>query len=235
MPKRRTSQLRSRRQLKVARVVPSTVAAASVGTTETHVPTEPSSLPLAAKTDIGTVSPRHRRRRVKAKARSHAITKPAWELPKESVQHQKALSIVAMRVAGLTTEEIAKALNIKPASVNQYMWLAGKNGWLPKRGGGFADPKDRMEYQIAHKVVRNIDEMLDSQDLDTRKEVTMETAKGTLFKKFGEVAAAPTSTNMVIAIRMERPTSTIELPPIREGTTGGQPKYIEADVVAVDG
>jgi hypothetical protein len=136
------------------------------------------------------------------------------------------LAIIALRLAGKTRDEIAAELNVKPTTINQYMYVAGKNGWLSKRA---IDPTDRLEYEIAHKVVRNLDEMLDSDNESRRDQATMKTAEGTLFKKFAE-AAGQAPPLAIIGIRIEMPTSG-EPAPIREGTTGGTMRWVEAEVV----
>lgn len=148
-------------------------------------------------------------------------------LPKNSVVRQKALAIMAMRLAGHANDAIAAELGLSEKSLNQYLWMAGKRGWIPRKKG-FADPKDDMEFSLAHKVVRNLDSLLDSEDNETKKEVTLEVAKGTLFKRFGEQAVvAPPST--VLAIRIEMPPGPTQ--EIREGTTGGRGRWIEATIV----
>src|SRR5882672_3909280 len=105
------------------------------------------------------------------------------------------------------------------------MFLAGRNGWLSKHA---VDPTDRLEYEIAHNVVRNLDEMLDSTNEDRRDLATLKTAEGTLFKKFAEVQnVAPPLT--MIGVRIEMPNVGAPMP-IREGTTGGEPLWKEGEV-----
>lgn len=147
-------------------------------------------------------------------------------LPPKSLVRLRVLEIVKMRIEGKTNDEIAAALNVKPATVRQYMFLAGKNGWLKKHA---VDPADRLEHEIAHKVVRNLDEMLDSSDEARRDVATLKVADGMLFKKFAAEAAAPPPL-AVIGIRIEMPAG-VAPGPIREGTTGGAPRFIDAEVV----
>lgn len=144
-------------------------------------------------------------------------------LPSNALLRQKVLAIISMRVAGKSTDEIAETLHVKPATIRQYMWIAGKNGWLARRA---VDPTDRLEYEIAHKVVRNLDEMLDSDNEGRRDLATMKTAEGVLFKKFGDAAqAAPLA---VIGIKIEMPAGPAVT--IREGTTGGTMRWVEGEV-----
>jgi DNA-binding Lrp family transcriptional regulator len=154
-------------------------------------------------------------------------------LPKNSVVRQKALAIMAMRLAGHSNEEIAKDLGLSERSLNQYLYMAGKRGWIPRKKG-FVDPKDEIEFSLAHKVVRNLSEAMDDDTrnektgMPVKTEVALEVAKGTIFKKFSDAGQAAPPTN-VLAIRIEMPPG----PPqeIREGTTGGRGRWIEATVV----
>lgn len=147
-------------------------------------------------------------------------------LPPKSLVRLRVLEIVKYRIEGRTNDEIAQLLGIKPASVRQYMFLAGRNGWLKKHA---VDPADRLEHEIAHKVVRNLDEMLDSGDVNRRDVATLKVADGMLFKKFAAEAAAPPAL-AVIGIRIEMPAGAPQ-GPIREGTTGGSPRFVEAEVI----
>ena len=146
-------------------------------------------------------------------------------LPPNSLVRQKVLAIVAMKLGGKPTEEIAATLHIKESSIKQYMWLAGKNGWLKRHA---IDPADRLEHEIAHKVVRNLDEMLDSDDSGRRDKATLATAEGMLFKRYAtEGQQQPPLA--IIGIRIEQaPGTTTET---REGTTGGNGRFVEGQVV----
>ena len=150
------------------------------------------------------------------------------QMPKNSVVRQKALAILALRLAGHDNETIAKELNLSERSLNQYLWMAGKNGWIPRKRG-FIDPKDDLEFDLAHKVVKNLGDLLDSDDAETKKEVTLEVAKGTLFKRFGDQnTQAPQTT--VLAVRIEMPAGEPTI--IRDGTTGGRGRWLEGEVDA---
>lgn len=146
-------------------------------------------------------------------------------LPSNSVVRQKVLAIIAMRLDGKTSDEIATTLGLSAASIRQYMWLAGRNGWLKKKA---VDPKDRLEFEIAHKVVRNLDEMLDSPNEERRDQATMKTAEGLLFKQMVSEASGPPPLTM-IGVRVEVVPGTNAQ--IREGTTGGEGHYVEGETV----
>lgn len=150
-------------------------------------------------------------------------------LPKNGLVKKKALAILALRMDGWTNDEIAAELQIKPKSVNQYIYLAGRNGWLARRDGSvIGDPKDDVELNILPRVLRNLREFLDSDDDDVRKEVTLKTAEGTLHKRFAGEAAAPPSMNALTINVVMPPTGQAQ---IREGTTHGQPMFVEGQVV----
>lgn len=151
-------------------------------------------------------------------------------LPKDGLVRKKALAIVALRLEGLSNEEIAARLDIKPKSVNQYIYLAGRNGWLVKRDGTLADPHDDVEANIVPRVIRNLSELLDSDDEAVRKEVTLKTAAGTVFQKFsGEAAAAQPSQLANLSINIVMPPGGSA--PVRPGTTNGTPMFIDGQVV----
>ena len=147
-------------------------------------------------------------------------------LPSNSLVRQKVLAIIGLRLEGKNTKEISEHLHLTEPSIRQYMWLAGKNGWLKKHA---IDPGDRLEHEIAHKVVRNLDEMLDSADEDRRDVATLKTAEGMLFKRYGtEATSLPPMA--VIGIRIEMPTGAAATS-LREGTTGGAGRFIEGQAI----
>lgn len=146
-------------------------------------------------------------------------------LPSNSLVRQKVLAIIALRLKGETTEAIAEQLGIKEATIRQYMFLAGKNGWLKRMA---VDPTDRLEHEIAHKVVRNLDEMLDSDNEARKDKATLVTAEGMLFKRVAaDAGQQPALTAISIKVVMPEGANTI----IREGTTGGTEKWVEGEVV----
>lgn len=137
-----------------------------------------------------------------------------------------AVKIVTLRHAGMGEDEIAKALGLSRITLKGYVYKAAKNGWL-----SFDDPKDQMEYQVMHKVVRNLDEALDSggvlmNGMPVRTQVALKVGEGTLFKAFSE--QAPPTQQTVVAIKIEMPTGG-DTARIREGTTGGAPAFVDAE------
>ncbi len=122
--------------------------------------------------------------------------------------------------------EIAKELGISYASVSGYVYKAGKNGWLD-----LDNPKDRLEHQTMHKIIKNLEEALESQavlqtGMKESTAVALKMAEGTLFKKFDE-AKAETVQQTVVAVRIEMPQGPVQQ--MREETIGGTPAYIDAE------
>lgn len=156
---------------------------------------------------------------------------PGVKLGPDSPIRLTALKIVAMRQAGVSEEEIAAALGLSRATLAGYVYKASKNGWLDHD-----NPHDALEYQILHKVVRNLNEGLDApkemslqNGMPVRTQVALKIGEGTMFKKFAQDQQAATPST-VVAIRIETGAPSGPVPTIREGTTGGAPAFIEGDV-----
>ena len=128
------------------------------------------------------------------------------------------MQIIAFRLGGMEDAEIAKYLKISPKSIGPYIYRAGKNGWL-----SFNSSREAIEFGMAHKVLRNIDELLEARD----KETTLEVAKGTMFKEFGAEGQVAPITQTAISIRIEQPKVA---QPMRPGTIGGMDDVIDVEV-----
>lgn len=183
----------------------------------------PSSLPLTDGEGLSASPPAL----VPAAPRRHANA-PKWKLPHRSKVRKTALKIVAFRLRGFPDSEIAQMVGLKSAeTVRGYLWRAGKNGWLPDE---IDNPRDRLDYDLMHKVVRNMGQALDDcTDLERRDKMTLEVAKGTIFKTYDPQQAQAAAPLNVLSINIEMPTG--PAPTIREGTTGGAPAFVDADVV----
>lgn len=103
----------------------------------------------------------------------------------------------ALRVTepNLTNIEIAQRLGISVISLNGYISLGRKEGWLR-----FEDPLARMEYEIVPKAVAGLSELLDRKD----KTAIIETAKGTLYPMYRESKGVVEQQQTVLALKIER-------------------------------
>lgn len=153
----------------------------------------------------------------------------SWYLPDNSKVRTIALQIIAMRINGMEDEEIATALKISKNSISPYIYRATKNGWLDID----YDPKQRVQLQVMHKVVRNLEEGLDSRrvlntGMGERTAVALKIAEGTIFKTFGDEGQQRQGST-VVAVQIVMPDGPRQV--IREETTGGTPAYVDATVV----
>lgn len=154
-----------------------------------------------------------------------------WKAPPNSKIRKTAMKIVAMRLGKFADADIAIALGLASAAVVRgYVHRAYKNGWLTEP---LDDPKDQIEYEILHKVVRNMHEALDAPEDERRDKMTVEVAKGTIFKSFDQTAGATAQPMNVLAIKIQMPEGAQVA--VREGTMGGRPAYLEGEVVGGKG
>jgi hypothetical protein len=151
---------------------------------------------------------------------------PKWRLPKNSKVRKTAMKILALRLHGVSDEDIAKAVGLANAStVRGYMYRAGKNGWLTEE---VTTPKDAIEYDLMHKVVRNIGEALDSPDDERRDKMTVKVAEGTIFKQFDVDASAAKPSMTMLAVQVVMPEGA-QAPTVREGAAVGVGNIIDVD------
>lgn len=162
------------------------------------------------------------------------LTAPGYKvLPDDSKVRKTVMHIIAMRLAGIEESEIAKSLGIARSTISHYIYLAGKNGWLTAQD--VPDPKDRLDYQLVHKVMDNLEEALDdnarhqTSGIKVKHTVALKIAEGTVFKKFDQAAVTPQQQQTIVAIRIEQPPG--EPQAIREGTLGGVSNYVDAETV----
>lgn len=128
---------------------------------------------------------------------------------------------------GISNKEVARRMGISPRTLGTIIYNASKEGWLK-----FDDPLEKVEYQIIPKVTRNLIKFLD----EGNEKVTIETAKGTLFKLYQDSKGLnETSAQTVLALKIELPTTPTgevvegEVLPIKAitGEIVGIPKQIE--------
>ena len=191
--------------------------------------TAPVSLPLqeASKTENASIPKKPNRRGQKAQPIVKSAPKPCWYLPEDSKVRETAVKIVMMQsVAGMSKEDIGTALGISPNSIAGYLYKAGKNGWLD-----FDRPKDNLEYTLMHKVIRNLDESLDSTNvLQTgqaeRTATALKIAEGALYPKL--TAEAPQQASTIVGIKIHMVEG--QQAEVRAGTVMGANTYIDGVV-----
>lgn len=151
-------------------------------------------------------------------------------LPKKGKVRKTVSAIIALKVQGYSTNEIAEHLSLKPASVRQYMWIAGRNGWLNTQ-----DPHEKAHSELVHRAVSNLEEWMHARDARTGlpdKDITLAAASG--LGIFGGNAPAQQQEHQatnVLAIQITMPTGS-NLPSMRDGNAGGVGAYIDAEVVS---
>lgn len=117
----------------------------------------------------------------------------------------------------LTNSEIAARLGISAGHLKTLIYEARKAGWLR-----FHDPLDQIEYGLIPKVVANLEHFLDAKD----KAVTIEVAKGTVFKQYQESKGISEAPQTVLALKIETGAPDANMPVI-EGRIVGKPRQIE--------
>lgn len=157
--------------------------------------------------------------------------------PANSKVRKKAAQIVALKIAGRDNDEIAKLVHLSPRTLKQYMYIAGQNGWLTT-----ADPDDDLEFRLKHKIVRNVEGVLDGTLVPnpSQQEMTIAAAKGTgLFKQHDANAkGAMTLPPMAIQVNviggpamLGQRTNSHQLDQFPEGSVGGCPAYVEGQAI----
>ena len=116
----------------------------------------------------------------------------------------------------ITKAEVAKRLGVHPGTISHDIQLATKEGWLR-----FEDSLDKLEYQVLPKVVDNLDEFIDKKD----KTVTLEIAKGTLFKVYQAAHGASDAPVTMLALKIEN--TPPEAGKIFSGVVVGKPNLEE--------
>ena len=130
----------------------------------------------------------------------------------------RILQFIAIRNAepNLTHADIARKLGLAPKSLYTLISKATREGWLI-----FSDPVSRIENEIIPKVVDNLSHYLDLKD----KQVTIETAKGTIFKKYAEENGINEIPQTILALKIEK----ADGPDIKVaiGSIVGKPRQLE--------
>jgi len=115
----------------------------------------------------------------------------------------------------ITNREAAKRLGVHANYLNSTITKAAKEGWLR-----FEDPLNRLEFQVLPKVVDNLDRFVEEGD----KTVTIEVAKGTLFKAYQESRGLSDASQTVLALKIEPASGDIK---VVTGQIVGKPRQLE--------
>jgi hypothetical protein len=130
----------------------------------------------------------------------------------------RILQFMAIRNAQpeLTHADIARKLGIAPKSLYGIISKATREGWLV-----FSDPVSCIENEIIPKVIDNLNFFLDAKD----KQVTIETAKGTIFRKYADENGIKDAPSTILALKIEKgdgPEIQVAI-----GSIVGKPRQIE--------
>lgn len=115
----------------------------------------------------------------------------------------------------LKNMEIAKMLGIAPGTLKALIVQANREGWLK-----FDNPIERIDFEIIPKVMNNLSEFLDQKD----KTVTIETAKGTIFKQFQDAKGISDAPQTILALKLE--TVDVDDSKVLTGHVVGKPREI---------
>ena len=94
----------------------------------------------------------------------------------------------------LTDGDIAKKIGISTGWLRVIKCTAVKEGWLK-----FENPLARIENELIPQVVENLAEFLRKKD----KQVTLETAKNTIFPEYKESKGIKENATTVLALKIE--------------------------------
>ena len=116
--------------------------------------------------------------------------------PRNKLHRARIAAWIKMRYdePGISNKEIAERMGINPKYLSTLIWRASKDGWLT-----FDDPMNVIEYKLIPKVAENLEYYLNKRD----KIVTLETAKGTIFKQYQESKGISDAPQTVLALKIE--------------------------------
>lgn len=141
------------------------------------------------------------------------ISERLWFKARSVITQWIGLKVLQPNITG---EEAAQRIGVSRRSLQRYVQLAAKEGWLK-----YEDPLLRLEHEVAPKIVDNLNFWLDKQD----KAVTIEAAKGTLFKAYQEFKGISDSQKTVLALKIEMPDG--KETPLITGQVFGKPRVID--------
>ena len=95
-----------------------------------------------------------------------------------------------------TKAELAEKMGLTAKRLYEIIQKGRETGLIK-----FVDPIDRIDYELIPKIVENLNYFLDAKD----KTVTIEAAKGTIFKAYQDSKGISDSNSMVLALKIEMP------------------------------
>ena len=117
----------------------------------------------------------------------------------------------------LNNKQIAERLGIAAKTLNGLIARATTEGWLT-----FDDPLSRVQHEIVPRTVDNLAYFLAKRD----KSVTIETAKGTIFKQFQAAEGINDGATTILAVKIEMASSPTDIERTVRGVIVGQPRTI---------
>jgi DNA-binding Lrp family transcriptional regulator len=159
------------------------------------------------------------------KAQAEVINADAPMMIPGRTARDRVAQLIMMRQQepGIKNAEVARRLGLTANGLNSIIYRATRDGWLK-----YDDPISRIEYEIIPKVIDNISEFLDKKD----KTVTIETAKGTIFKQFQDSKGISDGNQTVLALKIESAEpSKVQ---VVTGHIVGKPKIVEITEVPED-
>lgn len=136
---------------------------------------------------------------------------------KDKWAREKVAQWVALRAVDpdITQEAAAKQIGISRRWLQMLIQRAATEGWLR-----FEDSLSRLEYVVVPKVVDNLEKFLAEGD----KTITIETAKGTIFRQYQEVKGVNDAPQTILALKIEPAGGEVK---IVTGQIVGAPRQLE--------
>lgn len=139
-----------------------------------------------------------------------------------SLKHRVAQYLqTSMALPDATKSDIAAHMGITTAQLYSVMTRGKAAGLLT-----FTDPFDVIDFELIPKVVDNLNYFLDKRD----RTVTIEAAKGTLFRTYQESKGVSEAPQVALALKIEMPSSPTGSPGVLTGHIVGKGR--NADTVS---
>lgn len=120
----------------------------------------------------------------------------------------------------ISIAECSRRMGLASKTLSGMISMAVKEGWLR-----FEDPLERLEHELIPKTIDNLASFLEEGD----KQVTIELAKGTLFKQYQNAKGISDAPTTVLALKIE----TLDTNQVRavSGHVVGKARVIEGETV----